>query len=95
MRLSEILRTLEGQSREVTQKAQQLTCRAFTGLSFMDQDTVAMEMYVRDETLRDFLDFEDVQMMNVFNRITALRDDQVDINFVYCNVPKFWDTLNN
>ena len=58
-------------------KAQQLTCAAFTGLSFMNQDIVAMEIYTKNASLRDYLGLEDIQVMTVFNRITTLRDDQV------------------
>lgn len=77
MKLFEILKNLKHASGEVILKAQYLTCTAFKGLSFLNQDTVAAEMYLKDETMKDYLGLEDVQLMTVFNRITALRDDQV------------------
>ena len=77
LKLLNILKNLESAPREVILKAQELAITAFTGLSLFDQDTIAMEMYVKDENLRDYLGLDDLQTMTTFNRITALRDDQV------------------
>ena len=77
MKLIDILRNIQSAPGEITLKAQQLTCAAFSGLSFMNQDNVAMEIYMQDDSLREYLGLQDMQIMTVFNRITALRDDQV------------------
>ena len=77
MKLLNILKNLESAPGEVILKAQELAITAFTGLSFFDQDTIAMEMYLKGESLRDYLGLDDLQTMTTFNRITALRDDQV------------------
>ena len=76
-KLLNILPDLVSASREVILKAQRLSLTAFTGLSCLDQDLVAMEMYVKGTSMKDYLGLDDLQAMTVFNRITALRDDQV------------------
>ena len=77
LKLIDILQNMQSATGEVILKAQQLTCAAFSGLSFLNQDNVAMEVYSQHESLRECLGLQEMQTMTVFNRITALRDDQV------------------
>ena len=77
LKLIDLLQNVQSATGEVILKAQQLTCAAFSGLSFLDQDSVALEIYKQGKSLREYLGLQEMQTMTVFNRITALRDDQV------------------